>query len=181
MRALTLWNPVVLFRRRCNLCNLGNYGSRDEHDDFWFNKLNTHTDTRSCSCSCTEAEVDVHHHVHVITALLLHVGFSRLHPHISEIWAQTRLLKLLYKMWLLWPERENMMLVLCKVQFAEVVRRLWWYLWLSVLHQSSPAEVGAAVKSARRSVIASTTANDSAVLLQAQSKKVYISDKLISA
>lgn len=45
MRALTLSNPVVQFRRRCNLCNLGDYACQDEHNDFWFNKQVKHSRT----------------------------------------------------------------------------------------------------------------------------------------
>lgn len=77
MRALTLWNPVVLFKRRCNLCNLGDYACQDERNDFWSNKQVKHSHTPLLvALKLILLFVIRASWVHFITALMWHVGLS---------------------------------------------------------------------------------------------------------
>lgn len=171
MRALTLSNPVVQFRRRCNLCNLGDYARQDEHNDFWFNKQVKH----SCTLLLVALElismfIIKTWRMHLITELLLHVGSHVLHPHIfQEIdWlkrAQTPLLKPHYTIWMccgLWGEK-TVTVMSCKVTFAEVVRRLWLYLLELFLYQSILASVKLPSKSAHMRTVMSTTLFESSL------------------
>lgn len=77
MRVLTHWNPVVQFRRRCNLCNFGDYACQDEHDDFWSNKQVKHSYTLlHQALQLISVFIISALRMHFITALLLHVGLS---------------------------------------------------------------------------------------------------------
>lgn len=133
-RALTLWNPVVQFRRRCNL---GDYACQDENDDFWFNKHVKHSRTlllvalRLISVFIIRAWQKC-----FIAAVAFWPFTCCIHKFLrTPNWNEDRPFCLSYSIryngCCVFGGGQAMTVVLCKVKFAEVVKWLWWDLLVS--------------------------------------------------